>query len=216
MGVASCSGTYKYKSSDVHNYSRKEGYLHQLFETEHAQSFNDKNKSVLWQPNFLGESETTSRSSSSSDFKNSTADHLKKSRRTSTYGPSTLRQIISCFQGNKCKSHCKPEISPYIPRLDAIWLAAQEVQKTSENLTRDFPKNCFVLSLGDDDSTCESVKVISEDDMKWECLHHRDNSRSSTFLLPIASESVFQRKIDSLLLNLMLYEIDSTDSFESN
>jgi len=223
MGVASCSGTYK--SSNVDSYHRREGSLPQLFETQHTERFSDKNTSVLYHRNCLCESETTSRSSSGSDTKTSTVSDLKnkmrKSRRSLSFRPSTFVRRISSFHGKTSKSHCKPGASPYIPKLDAIWLAAQEAHtlEKANGKIKEFPNGSVMVSLGDEDSTNESLKVISEDDMKWEwpkVSHLRENSVSSTVLLTNARESPFQSKLDSLLLNLMLYEIDSTDSFDSN
>jgi len=144
------------------------------------------------------------------------SDETSKTLKKRKFGsPSTLSRKISRLQEKVLKRWVKGEASVHIPSLDMSWHAAEEFQKQvkKNNETKHEVRNrCLIENNGDIDNIKDNMELIFHEDLKIEQDVLSDYKESSS-----SSTSIFARKreltADALLLQLMLYEDDSTDSF---
>jgi len=124
---------------------------------------------------------------------NPSAEIGKSNRKMLILGPSLLGRSLSVLR----KENERKRIPVHVhstSSLDKYWLAAQEA--------------------GEHDIFDNSIMNLQVEAMgRHKFLHSRENSLSSTSLLVCRQESALQKKKDSRLINWMLYDEDSSNSF---
>jgi len=159
------------------------------FDRHNTKSVVEKS-AVLYNRTSSRGSRITSRRSKESD----PTTEIRKSRRTILIlGPSILGRSLSGLRKEN-ERKCIPVYIHSTRSLDKSWLAAQEANEHS--------------NFGSSAMNSQGETTVGQ-----KFLHSRESSLSSTSLLGFRRESTLQKKRDNLLINRMLYDEDSTNSF---
>lgn len=132
---------------------------------------------------------STSRGSKEGDF---TAKIRKSKKKSLMFGPLTIGRSLSGYRKKIPAEKCT--VSRSLPRMDELWIADQEEEE------RDIFGSTMMISKG----YAKMRRPVYA--------HSRESSLSSTSLL-VSGESALQKMKDYRLINLTLYDEDSTDSF---
>jgi len=217
MGVGICSSPtpafqpQKFNVSTVGRYDTDEVFVSQNC-ISWSSRISEKNRVIFCQSHSEEEIKTQMKTSKVCKPK----DKLTKPNRKSLImGPSTLGKR---FHGLMLKQD-KPVSSRNQQMLDEIWFAAQEEQKAKRNsgTIQNASSRSLILSLGDGESTDESLEVLGGKDSEVERskLSLGKSSCSPSFTAG-AREPIIQRSMDAGPLRLMFYESHSSDSFDTH